>query len=185
MRVLLTIGNRADMTELGPIPENVRVERWVPQDEVFREASLVICHGGSGTTFGALAAGLPLVIVPLFADQSSNGHRVADAGQASWSRRGTRRDRAERVGLPDAARITAAIRTVLSDPAYALPATRIAREAGRRACRGRSSGGSPRGTGIADTATAERLTGSPPTIGCNQEAIVPCTLTRPIPTTTS
>ena len=39
-----------------------------------------MCHGGSGTTLGALAAGLPLVIVPLFADQPANAKRVAEVG---------------------------------------------------------------------------------------------------------
>jgi UDP:flavonoid glycosyltransferase YjiC (YdhE family) len=32
--------------------------------DVMRGASLVVCHGGSGTVFGALAAGIPLVCVP-------------------------------------------------------------------------------------------------------------------------
>jgi UDP:flavonoid glycosyltransferase YjiC (YdhE family) len=44
------------------------------------EASLVVSHGGSGTTLGALAAGLPLVVVPLFADQPPNARRVAEVG---------------------------------------------------------------------------------------------------------
>ena len=37
-----------------------------------RRPTLVVCHGGSGTVLGALAAGLPLVILPLFADQLVN-----------------------------------------------------------------------------------------------------------------
>lgn len=45
-----------------------------------RHANVVVCHGGSGTAFGALAAGVPLIICPLFADQSSNGQLIASAG---------------------------------------------------------------------------------------------------------
>lgn len=41
---------------------------------------MVLCHGGSGTTFGALELGVPLVVVPLFADQPANGRLVAEAG---------------------------------------------------------------------------------------------------------
>jgi hypothetical protein len=78
--VLLTTG--ADL-ELGRVPENVRVERWVPQAEALAHASLVVCHGGSGTVLGALAANLPLVIVPLFADQFANARTLADAGAAA------------------------------------------------------------------------------------------------------
>jgi hypothetical protein len=72
-RVLMTVGHAVDPAALVPVPSNTRIERWVPQGDVFPEARLVVCHGGSGTTFGALAAGLPLVICPLFADlRSSN-----------------------------------------------------------------------------------------------------------------
>ena len=93
-RVLLTVGNRIDITELGPIPANIHVEPGSSRRRV-PEASLVICHGGSGTTFGALAAGLPLVIVPLFADQFANGtgwprqaQAVVESRQAGREARG-------------------------------------------------------------------------------------------------
>ena len=79
-RVLLTVGRELDLDALGPAPANVHLERWVPQAEVFGQASVVVCHGGSGTTLGALAAGLPLVIVPLFADQPENARRVDAVG---------------------------------------------------------------------------------------------------------
>ena len=52
----------------------------MPQADAFAESTLVVCHGGSGTTLGALAAGLPLVVVPLFADQPPNARRVAEVG---------------------------------------------------------------------------------------------------------
>jgi UDP:flavonoid glycosyltransferase YjiC (YdhE family) len=40
----------------------------------------VVCHGGSGSTLGALAAGVPIVVVPLFADYPYNAQRVAAVG---------------------------------------------------------------------------------------------------------
>jgi UDP:flavonoid glycosyltransferase YjiC (YdhE family) len=40
----------------------------------------VICHGGSGTTFEALGAGVPLIFLPLFADQPINARMIHDAG---------------------------------------------------------------------------------------------------------
>ena len=76
VRVLLTTGDEID---LGPVPRNVRVERWVPQAEALAHASLVVCHGGSGTVLGALAANVPLVILPLFADQFANARALAGA----------------------------------------------------------------------------------------------------------
>ena len=78
-RVLLTTGVGAEL-ELGEVPPNVHVERWVPQGDVLGHAAAVVGHGGSGTTIGALAGGVPLVVVPLFADQPHNAARVALAG---------------------------------------------------------------------------------------------------------
>ena len=80
VRVLLTVGRGIDPGDLGPVPRNARVEQEVPQADVFAQAALVVCHSGSGTTFGALAAGVPLVICPLFADQPINGRLVETAG---------------------------------------------------------------------------------------------------------
>ncbi len=80
VRVLLTVGRQFDSAALGPVPDNVHVETWVDQARVFDRAEVVVCHGGSGTVFGAVAAGVPLVVVPVFADQFENGHRVAGTG---------------------------------------------------------------------------------------------------------
>jgi hypothetical protein len=75
VRVLLTLGR--DL-ELGPVPANVHVEQWVPQADVLDHADAVVCHGGSGTTLGALAYGVPLVVTPLFADQPYNEGKLLD-----------------------------------------------------------------------------------------------------------
>ncbi|WP_028067188.1 glycosyltransferase [Solirubrobacter soli] len=67
--------------DLGPVPPNVTVERWVPQLEALAGARMVVCHGGSGTVLGTLAAGLPLIILPLFADQTANAQRLEHAAR--------------------------------------------------------------------------------------------------------
>ena len=128
-RVLLTVGRDVAIDALGPVPENAHVEAWVPQAEVLADATLVVAHGGSGTTFGTLAAGVPLVIVPLFADQLVNAERAARAGTAVV----VEPDRdAERgmgtLGPQHTARLRAAIETILADRSYARAARRIADE---------------------------------------------------------
>jgi UDP:flavonoid glycosyltransferase YjiC (YdhE family) len=80
VRVLLTVGRELDVGALPPAPDNVRVERWVPQQDVLGHAAAAVVHGGSGSTLGAIAAGVPLVVVPLFADQPQNARRVAEVG---------------------------------------------------------------------------------------------------------
>ena len=78
VRVLLTLGGNE--LELGDIPSNVHVEDWVSEPDVLAGASAAVGHGGTGTTLSALAAGCPLVVVPLFGDQPHNAVRVAVSG---------------------------------------------------------------------------------------------------------
>ena len=128
-RVLLTVGNAVDVERLGPVPGNTHVEAWVPQADVLAEAALVIAHGGSGTTFGTLAAGVPLVLVPLFADQLVNAERVAAAGAALVIEpdRGAARGMGT-LGPQHRLPLRAAVDTILGDPSYARAARRIAGE---------------------------------------------------------
>jgi UDP:flavonoid glycosyltransferase YjiC (YdhE family) len=80
IRVLLTIGKDLPMDALGELPSNVHVERFVPQDDVLPHAAATLFHGGSGTMLGAAAAGVPMVVMPMFADQPQNAERVASVG---------------------------------------------------------------------------------------------------------
>ncbi len=126
-RVLLTVGRAADVQAIGPIPANVHVEAWVPQGSVLAAAALVVCHGGSGTTFGALAAGVPLVMVPMWADQPANARAVAEAGAGVVVAPGEGGvDTMLAVQPGDAPRIRAAIESVLGNQSYRDAARRIA-----------------------------------------------------------
>ncbi len=119
-RVLLTVGRGADMGAFRSPPANVHVEPWVPQADVLAHAAAVVCHGGSGTTLGALAAGLPLVVLPLFADQPANAERVAAAG-------------AGLTVAPEPAAVRAATERVLAEAPFREKAEAIAAEmAGQR-----------------------------------------------------
>ena len=82
VRVLMTTGGSADPVALGPLPPNVHVERWCDEAQVLPQASVVVSHGGFGTLLRVLAAGVPMVVVPLFADQGYNARRVHDTGIA-------------------------------------------------------------------------------------------------------
>lgn len=129
-KVLLTVGRRFDLLELGPIPSNVHVERWVEQAQVLGHADLVVCHGGPGTALGALAAGVPLVVVPLFADQFENGRRISASG-AGWiveiETRGSRESR-QQLGKDHVPHIRHAIDVVLAETSYREQARGLAEE---------------------------------------------------------
>ncbi|WP_033339139.1 glycosyltransferase [Catenuloplanes japonicus] len=78
--LVMTVGGQIDPAVFGPQPANVRLERFVPQDEVLPRCDLVVSHGGSGSVLGALAHGLPMLVAPMGADQPDNAARVAELG---------------------------------------------------------------------------------------------------------
>ena len=126
-RVLVTTGHGFDPSRLRDVPGNVHVEAWVDQADVLGEARLVVCHGGSGTTYGALAAGVPLVVVPVFADQFANAPTVAQAGAGVQVHTGRdAQGRRRPAGREDAPRIRRAIETVLADDCYREAARAVA-----------------------------------------------------------
>jgi UDP:flavonoid glycosyltransferase YjiC (YdhE family) len=126
-RILVTIGNDGDLDELGPLPPNVHAERWVSQDAVAPHAAAIVCHGGYGSTLGALRHGVPLVVLPLFSfDQWINGAAVARAGAgvALDAELETRRV----TDLPSPAtldELAPAVERVLTTPSYRREARRI------------------------------------------------------------
>ncbi|WP_249010881.1 glycosyltransferase [Conexibacter sp. DBS9H8] len=127
VRVLVTVGR--DGLSLGPQPANVRVEPWVAQDRVLGVARLVVCHGGSGTTYGALAAGVPVVVCPFFADQGANAERVArsGAGRVYVPRSGEGQGIGGLTGA-DIAPLAAVVAAALADEHHRAAALRIASE---------------------------------------------------------
>jgi UDP:flavonoid glycosyltransferase YjiC (YdhE family) len=78
-------------------PANARVVRFAAHGPLLRRAVAVVCHGGMGITQKALAAGVPVCVVPWGRDQNDVGRHVEVAGAGcvlSRSRLGTERMRA-------------------------------------------------------------------------------------------
>jgi UDP:flavonoid glycosyltransferase YjiC (YdhE family) len=90
----------------GPRPGNVELAGFVPQRALLAASEVFVTHAGFSSVREALSAGVPMVAVPLFADQPANARRVRELG----------------VGLQvDAAGLTAeelaaAVERVLGDP---------------------------------------------------------------------
>jgi hypothetical protein len=116
-RVLMTMGRARDPAELGPLPANAHVTQWLPQDEVLVHAAAMLGHGGFGTTMGALAAGVPQVVVPLFSfDQAVNGEHVGAVGAGLSTG----------MGEGSVERGAAELPRLLAEPSYAESARRVA-----------------------------------------------------------
>jgi UDP:flavonoid glycosyltransferase YjiC (YdhE family) len=78
--VVTTVGTVLDPAVFGLQPEHIHVERFLPLQALLPHCSFVLFHGGSGTLSHAIAHGLPMVIVPLGADQPDNAARCAELG---------------------------------------------------------------------------------------------------------
>lgn len=114
VRVLVTIGDRRQPAELGPLPPMVRIERWASQAAVMRQAAAMVGHGGSGSTLIALTAGVPQALIPLFVDGPLNARRVHEIGAG--------------FALADPSGVTDAVRALLEYPRYRRAAERVAAE---------------------------------------------------------
>src|SRR5207248_8948080 len=75
-----------------PRAANVHVCASAPHSELLKQAAVVVTHAGHGTVIRALAAGVPLVCMPMGRDQNENAARVvfrgAEIGRASCRERG-------------------------------------------------------------------------------------------------
>jgi UDP:flavonoid glycosyltransferase YjiC (YdhE family) len=80
VNLILTTGRDVDPAIFGAQPPHVHVERYIPQSLLFPHCDLVVAHGGSGTVRDALIHGLPMVIIPVSADQFTNAKRCAELG---------------------------------------------------------------------------------------------------------
>ncbi|WP_285644237.1 glycosyltransferase [Lentzea sp. NBRC 102530] len=64
----------------GPRPGNVRLEPEIAQQRFLNTARLFVTHAGYGGVREALTAGVPMIALPLFADQPRNAARIQDLG---------------------------------------------------------------------------------------------------------
>ncbi|HET6706827.1 glycosyltransferase, partial [Amycolatopsis sp.] len=92
----------------GPRPGNVELAGFVPQRALLAASDVFVTHAGFGSVRESLSAGVPMVAVPLFADQPANAARVHELGA------GVRLDAA---GLT-AEGLAAAVDRVLGEPGY-------------------------------------------------------------------
>jgi len=75
--VRVVVSTVAHDPEPFDVPPNARVMRWLPHGPAIRKAACVVCHGGMGITQRALAAGVPVCVVPFGRDQPEVAARVA------------------------------------------------------------------------------------------------------------
>jgi MGT family glycosyltransferase len=113
VRVLVSAAQPMD---LGPIPDNAAIRRFVPHALVLPSASVTVTHAGHGTVAASLAQGVPLVALPNpVADQPFLAAAVQQLGA------GVALD-----GEAEPAAIRTAVQEVIQQPSYAAAAGKLA-----------------------------------------------------------
>jgi UDP:flavonoid glycosyltransferase YjiC (YdhE family) len=99
------------------LPPNVHVVDMIPGDLAARKAAVVVCNGGAGTGYQALAEGTPTVSTPSNADQVMAARFVRDVGA------GVLLSNSSKV---TAAEIRTAVERVTRDESFTQAAQRVA-----------------------------------------------------------
>jgi zeaxanthin glucosyltransferase len=81
LRLLISQGGLGRL-RAGDLPGDPLVHDWVPQEAVIARADVVVCHGGMNTVLEPLAAGVPMVVMPLAFEQAAIAARLERAGVA-------------------------------------------------------------------------------------------------------
>jgi UDP:flavonoid glycosyltransferase YjiC (YdhE family) len=112
--VVFTVGALERDQHDDHVPANVTLAGYLAQAEAMN-CDVAVVHAGSGTTVAALARGLPMVAVPMFADQMHNADRLVEAHIGR---------RVDPEQVPH--QLTSAIEAVLTDPTYRTNAQQVA-----------------------------------------------------------
>jgi UDP:flavonoid glycosyltransferase YjiC (YdhE family) len=98
------------------VPSNVHVVDMIPGDLATRKASVVVCNGGAGTGYQALAEGTPIVGIPEGPDQFLAATAIRNAGAGLLLRAST----------VTPARVRAAVECVMREESFTQAARRVA-----------------------------------------------------------
>lgn len=116
VRAVLMTGGVADNERVEPSSDLLLVP-VAPHQLLFPRASVIVHHGGVGTTGQGLRSGRPTIVVPHAHDQADNADRVERLGVSGTIR----------AGNYQAATVTRELGRILSDPSYATNAAEVGR----------------------------------------------------------
>ena len=80
-RTLIQRGWRSLGLDAKSLPPHIKLIGHAPHDWLFSQASLIIHHGGAGTTAACLRAGVPAIVIPWMIDQPDWGELTTTVGR--------------------------------------------------------------------------------------------------------
>lgn len=135
--VVINHGTHLAAHDFPDVPSNVLLAPHVPQLQVLARSAAFITHGGMGSTMEAVAAGVPMVVVPQMVEQEITAGQVAELGL------GVRLDPADIT--PE--RLAVAVDAVTGEPGYREAVAAMGKEAA-------ASGGTQKAADLVESAAA-------------------------------
>lgn len=80
--IIITASNNFNSDESVSIPDHIHLEPFVPLSRIMSRCRLVICHGGLGTVMSAISHNVPLVTIPVGANQPTVSWHCEQSGVA-------------------------------------------------------------------------------------------------------
>lgn len=79
-KIIMSVGTKAHIGELGEIPNNFIVRNHIPQLEVLKKTDVFISHGGLNSVSEALYYGVPVIAIPQANDQPMVARQLVNLG---------------------------------------------------------------------------------------------------------
>jgi zeaxanthin glucosyltransferase len=107
-QLVISLGGAAEVEQFQGLAGSLLVVKFAPQVELLKRASLCITHGGLNSTLESLAAGVPLIAIPINFDQFGVAARIRWTGTGEFVKQNEL----------TASRLRALVEQVLTQPQY-------------------------------------------------------------------
>lgn len=115
INIISTVGKDTDTNSFSNNYENVYIEPYIPNSLLLPHCEIIISHAGYGTVMGALKAGIPMVLIPLGADQNFHAKRCEELGVAIVLN-------ADKISPSE---VRKSVKTVFNSPKYRIEAQKL------------------------------------------------------------
>ena len=78
--VIISVGQKFDVSKLKNVPDNIHIYSSVPQVDVLEFADVFVTHGGMNSVSESLVKGTPMVVIPFVSDQPVNATQIEALG---------------------------------------------------------------------------------------------------------
>ncbi|ABX04529.1 MAG TPA: glycosyltransferase [Herpetosiphon sp.] len=120
INLILTIGRNQDPAQFGPQPAHIHIEQFIPQDLLFPYCDLFITHTSFHTMMSAFKCGLPLLMLPISADEPVCALRGLELGIGRIIKRPKQFDQFFDDSIPELSptAVRTAVHELLHNPSY-------------------------------------------------------------------